>query len=75
MPLAAADAGKLVMERCTVCHNSKRICLMLGMKDKAAWSGTIMAMVGKGAKLSAEEQDLAADYLAGLASGAAPVCR
>lgn len=74
-PQPSAEAGGLVMERCIVCHDTKRICQQLGKKGKKAWTAEIREMVGKGARLSAQEQVQAAAYLAGLKPGAAPVCK
>lgn len=72
---AAGEAASLVMERCTVCHDTQRICRNLGKKGQKGWAAEIKEMVEKGAKLSGAEQAQAAAFLAGLKAGAAPICR
>jgi hypothetical protein len=64
----------LVMNSCTSCHDSKRICNSLGNKNDAAWKTTIDRMVKKGAKLSAAEQQAVLAYLAKLPPASQPVC-
>ena len=59
-----ADGAALLEERCTVCHSTSRI--LGASKDRAGWVSTIERMVGRGAKLTTEEQAVLADYLAGL---------
>lgn len=61
---STTDGATLLEERCTVCHTTDRI--LGASKDPAGWQSTIERMVGKGAKLTAEEQAVLAEYLAGL---------
>ena len=61
---SVADGAALLQGRCTVCHSTSRI--FGASKDLAGWQSTIDRMVGKGAKLTAEEQAVLAEYLAGL---------
>ncbi len=72
----AAGPGpeSLVMNACTTCHDSKRICSSLGNKNDAAWKATIDRMVKKGAKLSAAEVEAVLAYLAKLPPASQPVC-
>lgn len=56
--LSSSDGGKcdaLLTARCTVCHNTTRICEKLGKKSKSRWQRTIDRMTARGAKLNAEE--------------------
>ena len=56
-------SGEVLMnDRCTVCHNTDRI--KQAQKTKDEWQQTVTRMVGKGAKLSAEEQTILIEYLA-----------
>lgn len=71
----ASDIATVVNSACIKCHSPKRVCLMLGVKSREAWQGTVRHMVAKGAKVPAERVDEAADYLAGLPRGAAPFCQ
>lgn len=64
----------LLMNACTKCHNSKKICNNLGKKDEAAWKSTIQRMVKKGAALSSAQQDAIRLYLFKLAPNSEPVC-
>ena len=61
---SVTDGATLMEERCTVCHSTSRI--LGASKDLAGWQSTIEKMVGKGAKLTTEEQAVLAEYLAGL---------
>ena len=61
---SVTDGATLMEERCTVCHSTSRI--LGASKDLAGWQSTIDRMVGKGAKLTEEEQAVLAEYLAGL---------
>ena len=61
---SVADGAALVQDRCTVCHSTSRI--FGASKDLAGWQSTIDRMVGRGAKLTEEEQAVLAEYLAGL---------
>lgn len=58
-----APAGaELLEKRCSVCHPSAR---PKGAKKNAAqWDATVTRMVGKGAKLTADEKKALVDYLA-----------
>jgi cytochrome c5 len=58
----AGDGAALVSSRCTVCHNLDRV--KAAKKTSAQWKDTVTRMVGKGAKLSADEQAAVVDYLA-----------
>jgi hypothetical protein len=71
----AADMGQTVSQACSRCHSTKRICMNQGVKSEAAWKATVAAMIDKGAQLPAGQAAAAAAYLAGLASGAGPLCR
>jgi len=58
---ATAAGAALLQERCTVCHNLARV--ENAKKSGDEWSATVQRMVGKGAKLSPEEQESLVKYL------------
>jgi uncharacterized membrane protein len=58
----APTAKDLVNERCSGCHSLSRVLAQKGTADE--WKVIVEEMVGKGAKLNAEEQQLVTDYLA-----------
>jgi hypothetical protein len=70
----AQDASQTVMSTCTKCHNAKRICAGLGVKDKAAWETTATKMIKKGAKLAESDKPAVVEWLAAQKAGAKPVC-
>ena len=57
-----ADGATLLQERCTACHTLSRV--EQAKHTRAEWEQTVARMVGKGAKLSADEQTTLIDYLA-----------
>ena len=64
-PTVAAPAGggaELLNARCTVCHNLDRV--KSAKKTREQWTQTVSRMVGKGAKLNADEQAAVVEYLA-----------
>ncbi|WP_147820343.1 hypothetical protein [Salidesulfovibrio onnuriiensis] len=65
-----AQSGGDVSAACSSCHNLKRVCLMVGSKDKAGWEKTINRMVANGASVG--NPGAMAGYLAGLAPGTGP---
>jgi len=73
--VGASDIGATIKQTCSRCHSTKRICLNLGVKNKASWKSTVNKMVGKGAKLPADQIDAAVGYLSGLAPGTGTVCQ
>lgn len=73
--VGASEIGDTVKNACSMCHSTKRVCLNLGVKSGAAWKATVTKMVAKGAQLKADEIDMAAGYLAGLAPGTGTVCQ
>jgi hypothetical protein len=56
------DGKTLVEERCTRCHGLETV--TGASKTKEEWQTTVERMVGKGANLDAEEQEIVIDYLA-----------
>jgi type IV secretory pathway VirB10-like protein len=59
----AALDGKLLLEsRCTQCHDLGRV--TSASKTAEEWEKYVVRMVGKGAKLNAEEQVVLIEYLA-----------
>ncbi len=56
------DGAKLLDERCSVCHKSDRP--KAAKKSKAEWEKTVSRMIGKGAKLTAEEKKALVEHLA-----------
>lgn len=62
LPTTTIEGASLLQERCTVCHDLGRI--QRAHKTEAEWEQTVTRMIGKGAKLSAEEKTLLIAYLA-----------
>jgi cytochrome c5 len=58
----AGDGAALLNERCTVCHNLDRV--KSAKKTSEQWAQTVSRMVGKGAKVNADEQKALVAYLA-----------
>ena len=56
------DAKAVVEDRCTQCHGLDKV--TSAQKTQEQWEMTVSNMVGKGAKLSAEEQTAVVAYLA-----------
>jgi hypothetical protein len=56
------DGATLLEARCTTCHNLDRVDAQ--DLDFAGWVAVIQRMIDKGARLSAEEKTVLADYLA-----------
>lgn len=71
---SATDMGQLVVETCSPCHTTKRICLNLGVKSQVAWKSTIQNMVYQGAELNEDQIAPLATYLNELQPGTPPVC-
>jgi mono/diheme cytochrome c family protein len=72
---APARPDQLVLEACSRCHTVERICNGFGKKDEKAWTATVGRMVGKGAKVTKEEQPAVVKYLAEQKAGSKPVCK
>ena len=63
-PTAAPPAGNgaaLLEERCTVCHSLDRV--TSASKTRQEWEQTVTRMVGKGARLNTDEQEILISYL------------
>ena len=58
---AQMDGAALLEERCSVCHPSARP--KSKQKTPEQWEMTVTRMMGKGAKLSAEEKQIFIDHL------------
>lgn len=71
---ARPDGGTLVSTRCTVCHDTKRICRSLGVRDRVAWFDTASRMVKNGAKLNPGEVEAVAAHLASLPKSDKGLC-
>ena len=56
------DGQTLLQERCTVCHDLNRV--TSAQKTAAQWTTTVERMIGNGAQLDAQEQQMLIDYLA-----------
>jgi hypothetical protein len=52
----------LMADRCAKCHSLDRV--TSAKKSAGDWETTVARMVGKGAKLTSEEQKVLVDYLA-----------
>ena len=61
-PSPAGDGAALLEERCTVCHGLDRTTSARKTRDQ--WEQTVVRMVGKGAELNEEEQEILIAYLA-----------
>lgn len=64
-PSTASPAGAgttLLGERCTVCHSLDRV--TSASKTRQEWEQTVTRMVGKGAKLNTDEQEILISHLA-----------
>jgi hypothetical protein len=55
------DGKALVEERCTKCHGLDRV--TSAHKTKEEWKATVERMVGKGADLNTQEQEVVIEYL------------
>ena len=55
------DGATLLNTRCTACHNLDRV--KQAKKTSEQWKQTVTRMVGKGAKLNANEQTVLVEYL------------
>ena len=60
-PSPAGDGAALLEERCTVCHGLDRT--TSARKTREEWEQTVVRMVGKGAELNEEEQEILIAYL------------
>jgi len=60
-PPLAGDGAVLLEERCTVCHGLDRT--TSAQKTREQWEQTVVRMVGKGAELNEEEQEILIAYL------------
>lgn len=70
----AQDPARTVTSACSKCHDTKRVCANLGVKDAAAWNVTVTRMMGKGAQVSEAEKADVVGWLAAQQPGAKPVC-
>lgn len=77
--VAAASAGgglDVVNNKCSTCHELKRLCKGLELKDKNGWTANVDRMIEKrGARLSPQERVLAIGYLALQTPKTAPFCK
>jgi len=55
------DGTVLLEKRCSVCHPSERP--KTAKKTPEQWEATVTRMIGKGAKLTADEKKVLVDYL------------
>ena len=62
VPEAVIDAEAVVNDRCTQCHSIDRV--IQAKKSQEQWQSTVANMVGRGAKLNADEQTAVVNYLA-----------
>jgi len=61
MGASKSDGKALLEERCTTCHDLTRT--ISKKKTAEGWKATVERMVGKGAVLNADEQQVLIDYL------------
>jgi mono/diheme cytochrome c family protein len=57
-----SKAKSIVEGRCSTCHGLAQV--QAAKYDQAGWEAVVKRMVGNGAQLSAEQQQLAVQYLA-----------
>ncbi len=57
------DPEALARERCVTCHDSRRVCRMLGARDRQGWFENVTRMVKNGARLNPAEVEAVATYL------------
>ena len=60
---AKNDAERLTKSKCTFCHSADRICKNLGRRNPVMWQKTIEKMQRKGARVSASEKAVIAQFL------------
>ncbi|MBU1001217.1 MAG: hypothetical protein KKE73_01710 [Proteobacteria bacterium] len=70
----ANDGAALVMNSCTLCHDTQRVCKALGNKGKDGWDITVTKMIFKGAPVDHEQKQVIVDWLWNLPAGSPPVC-
>ena len=58
---ASLDGEALTKERCSICHDLKRV--QDAKKTQEEWKANVERMVGKGAKLNDAEQEAVIEYL------------
>lgn len=62
-PTHDISKGKsLVQSRCSTCHGLAQV--QAAKYDRAGWESLVSRMVGNGAQLTSEQQQLVVDYLA-----------
>ncbi len=72
----AAGGRDVVTHKCSGCHDLRRLCRGLDLKDEKNWAATIARMVEKrGAKLSPQDQLAAYNYLIRQTSKSVPFCK
>ena len=59
---SSLDGAELLQERCSVCHSIDRATSKKLTADE--WNTLVIRMIGKGAELNPQEQQLLVDYLA-----------
>jgi cytochrome c5 len=57
----AQDGASLLEQRCSVCHPSARP--KAAKKTPAEWESTVSRMIGKGAKINADEKKILVEHL------------
>ena len=57
----AQDGASLLEQRCSVCHPSARP--KAAKKTPAEWESTVSRMIGKGAKINADEKKVLVEHL------------
>lgn len=60
-PLPDAPGKDILLHKCTVCHDLRRVKLQAG--DVEIWQDTLQAMFNEGAKLTNEEYPVLLEYL------------
>lgn len=69
------DPQALARERCVTCHDSRRICRMLGARDRLGWFENVTRMVKNGAQLTPAEVEAVSTYLSKAVKDAPGLCK
>ena len=68
------EIAALAMTSCSKCHDTKRICKNIGIKNQEEWDKTVTRMIEKGAPLPLERKDQVIEYFLSVSPGSKPIC-
>lgn len=72
---SGGNDDSLLKSKCLSCHNMVPICAKIGIKNVQGWIDSIDAMKKAGAKISNNEKERLANFLAGLKQEKADFCK